>query len=116
MRPGYLGCGVPVGTATYVRTQLHARAFGACPVDDACQMALDARADTAPSDCVLGIVVALDDLLLSGPGPPPQACTPPNFDSLVRTRCLQALQTHVSPRLSDASAVLSLPHGQGGRT
>jgi hypothetical protein len=44
-------------------------ACGACPVGDARQMALYARADTAPSDCVLGIVAGLDDLLLSGPGP-----------------------------------------------
>jgi hypothetical protein len=68
-RPGHLLCGESVGTVAYVWAQLHERAFGACPVGDARRMAHNARADTAPSDCVLGIVAALDDLLLSGPGP-----------------------------------------------
>jgi hypothetical protein len=103
-------------------------------------MALDARADTAQSDCVLCIVKALDDLLLSGPGPAHHerarllaSCIQPrfghfartvpaevggtefaNFDYLIRTRYLQALQTHVSPHLGDVSAVLSLPTRAGG--
>jgi hypothetical protein len=98
-----------------------------------------ARTPPHPSDCVLGIFAALDDLLLSGSGPAQHerarllaSCIQPrlghfartvpaevgktefaDFDYVIRACYLQALHTHVSPHLY-VSAILSLPTRAGG--
>jgi hypothetical protein len=138
---GHLVCGVPVGTAAFVRAQLHARAFGqSCAPADARQAAIDATASTAEPGSVLGIIAALDDVLLDGPAPAHHerarllvSCIQPrfghfartvpsevggeqfaNFDFLILTRYLQALHSHHSPHLGDVAAVVRLPTRAGG--
>jgi hypothetical protein len=126
-RPGHLVCGMPVGAVAYVRAHLHERAFGACPVSDARQMALDARADTAPSDCIiLGIVAGLDNFLYSPVrGLPTTSASSrrasshalaisPLLSLLRWERPRLPLSHSCPPHLGDVSAVLRLPTRAGG--
>ena len=130
-----------MGTAAFVRSLLHERAFGpTCAPADARQAALTATVQTADPSSVLGILAALDDVLLDGPAPAFHerarllvSCIQPRFghfartipsevggeqfalfDHLILTRYLQALHTHTSPHLGDVAAVVQLPTRAGG--